>query len=143
KLLAMAVDYLEPPAPVLVAIGGLSGTGKSTLAHALAPGLGAAPGAVILRSDAIRKAMFAVPQTERLPDDAYSQALGEEVYAEMRRNAWSVVHAGHAAIADAVFGIAEERSAIEAAARAAGVPFAGLWLTAERQVCEERLTSRR
>src|SRR5581483_5227056 len=69
--------------------------------------------------------------------------LGEEVYAEMRRNAWSVVHAGHAAIADAVFGIAEERSAIEAAARAAGVPFAGLWLTAERQVCEERLTSRR
>src|SRR2546421_4323848 len=46
-----ALRFIAPPAPVLVAIGGLSGTGKSALARALAPAIEPAPGAVVLRSD--------------------------------------------------------------------------------------------
>src|SRR5690606_3567987 len=47
----LAQELLAPPRPQLVAVGGLSGTGKSWLARALAPHLPPAPGAVVLRSD--------------------------------------------------------------------------------------------
>ncbi|MDE2462950.1 MAG: phosphotransferase, partial [Alphaproteobacteria bacterium] len=49
----LARDFLAPPPPRLIAIGGFSGSGKSTLARSLAPGTGAAPGALVLRSDVI------------------------------------------------------------------------------------------
>ena len=42
--LALARQLLEPPPARLVAVGGLSGTGKSSLARRLAPAVGAAPG---------------------------------------------------------------------------------------------------
>ncbi len=54
-------------------IGGLPGTGKSTLARALAPELGAAPGALVLRSDEIRKRRHGVAPEQRLPADAYAE----------------------------------------------------------------------
>ena len=56
----LAIALLGPPLPVLIAIGGLSGSGKSTIAEALAPHVGRAPGARIFESDRIRKAMFGV-----------------------------------------------------------------------------------
>ncbi len=46
----LAQRLIAPPGPMLIAVGGLSGTGKSALARALAPNIGAAPGAVVLRS---------------------------------------------------------------------------------------------
>lgn len=51
-----------------MAIGGLSGAGKPTLARRLAPGLGRGPGAIVLRSDITRKRRFGAEPTERLPD---------------------------------------------------------------------------
>ena len=59
----LADAYLIPPRPVLIAIGGLSGTGKSTLAAVLASQIGAAPGALHVRSDVERKRLFGVPET--------------------------------------------------------------------------------
>ena len=53
---ALAVKLIAPPQPTLIAIGGLSGTGKSVLAGMLAPDIVPAPGAVWLRSDVERKA---------------------------------------------------------------------------------------
>ena len=50
---------LHPPGPCLV-VGGFSGTGKSTLALGLAPSVGAVPGAVVIRSDEIRKRLSGV-----------------------------------------------------------------------------------
>src|ERR1700710_2141791 len=70
--LAAAQRYLEPVPPIVIAIGGLQGTGKSTLARALAPELGPAPGALIVRSDETRKRLFATAPEARLPADAYS-----------------------------------------------------------------------
>ena len=64
---ALACDLIAPPPPRLIAVGGLSGTGKSVLARALAPHVAPAPGAVLIRSDVERKAMFGVAQTEKLP----------------------------------------------------------------------------
>ena len=72
---------IAPPPPRLVAVGGLSGTGKSVLARALAPDLMPAPGAVVLRSDIERKALFGVAETERLPADAYTPDVTARTYA--------------------------------------------------------------
>src|SRR5208337_3860350 len=59
--LAAARTYLDPVTPVVIAIGGLQGTGKSTLARALAPEIGPAPGALVLRSDETRKRLHGLP----------------------------------------------------------------------------------
>ena len=47
RFLDAALSYLVPPAPELMAVGGFSGTGKSTLAAALAPWIGARRGQCI------------------------------------------------------------------------------------------------
>ncbi|MGH6918753.1 MAG: AAA family ATPase, partial [Geminicoccaceae bacterium] len=78
--LDLAQRFLAPEPPRLIAIGGVSGTGKSTLARALAPGLGARPGAVTLRSDVIRKKLFGVAPTDRLDREAYRQEVSIRVY---------------------------------------------------------------
>ena len=90
-------------AAVVVAIGGLPGTGKSTLARALAPELGNAPGALVLRSDEIRKRLHGMAPEERLPQSAYSDAASEAVFAELAVLAREAAAGGHAVIADATF----------------------------------------
>jgi predicted kinase len=143
RYLDAAFGFLAPAPPSLMAVGGLSGSGKSYRAHRLAPGLGAAPGAVVLRSDAIRKELAGVPADERLPPEAYTVEAGEIVYAELRARAADCLARGRAVIADAVHARSEQRAAIEAVARAAGVPFIGEWLTVAPDVAAARLDARR
>jgi hypothetical protein len=141
--LARAAAYLAPPPARIVAIGGLQGTGKSTLARALAPGLGAAPGALVLRSDEIRKRRHGVAPERTLGEDAYTAAASAAVFGELFAQASAVAAGGHAVIADASFLDAGDRAGIAAAAAAAGVPFTGLWLTAPLPVLRDRIAARR
>ena len=143
KYLCAARRYLTPCPPELIAIGGLSGTGKSTLGAALAPRIGSAPGAVHLRSDLERKALFAVEETARLPPEAYTSEATNTVYETLRKKARLVLGAGHSAIADAVHSTLAERSEIESIASELGVPFRGLWLTADRETLVARVDARR
>lgn len=143
RYMAAAEDYLSPAPARLVAVGGLQGTGKSRLAYALAPDLGPGPGALVLRSDEIRKRRFGRAPEERLPQDAYAEPASRAVLAELVALASLAVRGGHAAIADATFLDPTDRTAIEAAARAAGSPFTGLWLDAPLEVLTARVTARR
>ena len=140
RFLDDAISFLEPCAPALVAIGGVSGTGKSALARGLAPLLGRAPGAVVLRSDILRKALLGVDQAARLPETAYTQETSALVYTRLSQYAGSVLTGGQAAIADAVFGTVDERARIAAEAPAAS--FMGLWLEAPQPVLEARIAMR-
>jgi uncharacterized protein len=140
--LAMARTLLTPPPPCLVAVGGFSGSGKSTLAHALAPSLGAAPGAVVIRSDEIRKQLCGVQPLVRLGGEGYTAEVSRRVYATALDRAAAIVGGGHAVIVDAVFARPTDRDAIAAAAESAGVPFVGLWLDAPESVLLTR-TERR
>lgn len=140
--LAAAVSYLAPsPAPV-IAIGGLPGAGKSTLARALAPDIGAAPGALVLRSDEIRKRQHGVIPEQRLPESAYTEAASDAVFATLTHDAGAVAASGHACIADAAFLRPAQRTAVQRAALRSGVPFLGLWLVAPIPMLEARITSR-
>jgi aminoglycoside phosphotransferase family enzyme/predicted kinase len=141
-LLDKAVSYLGDPKPRLVAIGGLSGTGKSTLAYGLAPCLGLAPGAVVIRSDVIRKQLIGVPESVRLPATAYTPSVSKKVYERIAEIASTTVASGFSAIADAVYGTEEEREEIAAIARRGNVPFDGLWLEGPKQILEQRIAAR-
>jgi predicted kinase len=126
---ALAGKLLAPPPPILVAVGGLSGTGKSLLARALAAEILPEPGAVVLRSDVERKVLFAVAEADRLPETAYARDVTTQVYAALIDKARRVTGAGHSAIVDAMFADASERAAIVKAG--AGAAFHGLFLTAD------------
>ncbi|MBP5858098.1 AAA family ATPase [Marivibrio halodurans] len=141
--LEAAIAYPAPPAPRLIAVGGFSGTGKSTLARAIAPALGGAPGAAVLRSDRLRKARFGVDEAERLPGAAYATAVSRAVYADMEARARDLLDQGVSVIADATFTHPDSRARIAAVAADAGVPFAGLWLEAPASVLEARVAARR
>ncbi len=125
----LAARLIAPAPPCLLAVGGLSGTGKSLLARALAPELAPAPGAVVLRSDVERKALFGLSETERLPQTAYTPQVTARVYAALVAKARRIVAAGHSAIVDAVFATPQERA--EIAEAAGGAAFHGLFLTAD------------
>jgi len=141
-LLDKAIEYLMDPKPRLVAIGGLSGTGKSTLAYGLAPYLGLAPGAVVIRSDVIRKQLMGVPESVRLPSTAYAPLVSKRVYQRIAEIASITVASGFSAIADAVHGTEEEREEIAAIARRGNVSFDGLWLEGPKQILEQRIAAR-
>ena len=113
----LATALIAPPPPRLVAVGGLSGTGKSLLARALAPDLLPHPGAVVLRSDVERKALFGVAETDRLPAEAYTPEITAQTYAVLADKARRTIAAGHSAIVDAVFSDTAERDAVAAVAR--------------------------
>ena len=99
-----------------------------------------APGAVVLRSDVERKALFGAAENERLPQAAYAREATARVYAVIEAKAARVLAAGHSVIADAVFADPRERAAIK---RAAGnSSFRGLFLTADLSVRASRVGSR-
>ena len=126
-----ARQAITPPAAKFVAVGGLSGTGKTKLARALAPELKPMPGAVIVRSDVERKALFGVGETEKLPADGYADEVTVRVYATLADKARRILAAGHSVIVDAVFAQPQERAALAEAAKSASFRLHGLFLTAD------------
>ncbi|MCG6116188.1 MAG: AAA family ATPase [Mesorhizobium sp.] len=141
--LELARDLLTPSPARLIAIGGYSGSGKSTTAAAIAQDVGAPPGARILCSDRIRKKLFGVEPETRLPLEAYRPEVSARVYALQREEAGKVLATGQSVIADAVFDRLEERTAIETLARELGTPFVGIWLEAPEPTLVERIAHRR
>jgi aminoglycoside phosphotransferase family enzyme/predicted kinase len=143
RYLVQAADLLRPRPPCLIAIGGLSGAGKSTVAYGLAPRAGAVPGARVLRSDVIRKRLFDAALTDRLPAAAYRAEVGVRVFQRIREEAAAALTAGHSVIADGVYARPAERNAIAGVAQAAKVPFVGLWLEAPAETLAARIAVRR
>lgn len=138
----LARGLIHPPAARLIAVGGLSGTGKSVLARALAPTVAPEPGAVVLRSDVIRKQLFQVGHTGRLPPSAYGPEVTARVYDVLMQRARQVLAQGHSAIVDAVFARESERDDLAALARARGVTLAGLFLVADLATRQARIGGR-
>ncbi len=134
---------VAPPAPRLVAIGGLSGTGKSTVARGLAPDLAPLLGAVVIRSDVTRKRLGGVTPEERLPPSAYTAAMDRAVTARMAFDARRALRAGASVVLDATFLGAEARDCAAAVARSAGAAFDGVWLALSAEEAARRVANRR
>ncbi len=140
--LDLARRLLAPTRRLVVAVGGLPGTGKTTVARSVAPALGGVVGALHWRSDVVRKQLAEVDELTRLSPDTYTKAASDRVYGEMLRRARDTLVAGHPVVLDATFMTADERDAVEALAREAGAAFAGFWLEAPEEELRRRLAAR-
>lgn len=137
RYLKLAQSMLEPAVPRLIAVGGLSGTGKTTIARALAPKIGGAFGGIHVRSDLERKRLAGVDPLETLPASAYGPQANEKTYHAMRARAEACLKAGQTVIVDAVFSKDTQRHMMEASALKSDCAFMGIWLEAS---LEDRLS---
>ncbi len=138
-----ACSFLAPERLELVAIGGLSGTGKSSLAAQLAASIGRAPGAVHLRSDIERKRLFQVHELDRLPSEAYRAEHTFKTYQRLRDLATLALGSGQSVVIDAVHLRLDERLAVKDVANRFDAHFTGLWLEAPVKVLKDRVANRK
>lgn len=139
---AQADALLEPSAPQLIVIGGLSGTGKSSLARLLGAQYGRRPGARVLRSDVFRKRLAGLPPETRLQPAHYTRRNDAATYEALFESADDHLACGSTVILDAVFLNRSEREVAEALALQARVPFTGIWLEAPDRDRVARVSAR-
>ncbi|MBS0235303.1 MAG: AAA family ATPase [Proteobacteria bacterium] len=138
----LSVRYLQPAPALNVAIGGLSGSGKSTVARALAPSIGLAPGAIHLRSDIERKRLAGYAEEHRLSSDYYTAEMSQIVYDKLIEKSVAILASGHSVVTDAVYARPDERTAIADATKHAGGCFIGFWLDAPAEQLIARVDAR-
>jgi len=127
----------------MISLGGVSGTGKSTLARSLSPLIGPVPGALIVRTDVVRKNLLGVPLSDTLSSSGYTPEITRRTYDRVNEIAAMALAAGHSVITDSVSAKPKEREAFQTIAHKAGVPFTGIWLTGSPAVLEKRVSDRR
>ena len=142
RYLDMAMAALRPARATLLAVGGLQGTGKTTLARAVAPGLGRSPGALIVRSDEIRKRLHGVAPEQTLPHNAYGDAANRATNAALLAAVEEALRGGQSVIADSTFLNPDLRADIEAVAHRLGLEFFGIWLETDLATLVARVTAR-
>ena len=140
--LDLALALIQPLQPRLISIGGLSGTGKSSLARSLGGDIGRAPGARIFRNDVLRKRLAGLSPETRLPGSSYSKQAAALVYDSSDTMVAAALSSGQSVIADGVFARRDQRLKIEAVARTAGIEFDGVWLDAPGETRVARVGSR-
>ena len=144
QLLAQAKGYLSACSrtPVAIAIGGYSGSGKSTVAGAVAPQIGMAPGALRIRSDEVRRQLIKWDDYAPMPQSAYTSDMSKSVYEQMIKIATTALNAGHSVVIDAVLDRGVDRQLFQKSIETCGVPFYGFWLQVDKSVMEARITGR-
>jgi len=129
--------------PTLIAIGGRSGSGKSTIAPSYALDCAAPWGAVILNTDVIRKRLAGLKPEQHLEPTAYSAASSEEIYEHLFEDAATCLENGHPVVLDATFLSPAQRQRAEMLAQEKNVPFRGIWLEASRTQLRNRVANRK
>lgn len=139
----LAYHFLSGSRPILIACGGLSGSGKSRIAREIGGKLNPAPGAVILRDDIVKKQMSGCALDEHPDHIPDTPAYEKVVYDVLRQQTRTALSAGSCVIVDALFYNPNEREAIENLARELNIPFIGIWVDAPLDVRTERVMSRK
>lgn len=139
----LAQACLERSPRKLIAVGGVSGTGKSLLARKLANSILPREGAIVLRSDAVRKHLFHQAALVPLPSRAYDGKANRRVFRALCRDAHRALMSGYSVIVDATFLDSEKRKTLEEIAAKKSIPFSGLWLEAEESVLLKRIAGRK
>ena len=140
----LALGELEVPGrrPCLVLVGGLPGTGKSTLAAGLAD----RAGCTVIRSDVVRKELASIPANARRTapngQGLYTPAWTDRTYAECLRLAEEALFEGRRVIVDASFREDARRQAFLALADRWAVPAVFLHCQAPPELVRERLARR-
>ncbi|MFP3905490.1 MAG: AAA family ATPase [Acidimicrobiales bacterium] len=141
-LLDLARRHLESARVRLVLVGGLPGTGKSTLAA----GLHAALGAVVLRSDVVRKQLAGrspdEPAAAPFGEGIYRPAVTEATYEELADRAATALGMGETVVIDASWSDERHRAAARRVADATAADLVELRCVAPTDVAADRLRAR-
>jgi len=141
-LLGLSSAHLELGRVRLVLVGGIPGTGKSTLAAQLAEALGA----TAIRSDEVRKQLMGIdpitPQRASSDDGIYRPEITEATYAELARLAGVCLSNGLSAVVDATFSDRRWRDEMRDLAAGAAADLAELRCVAPLHVIETRIADR-
>jgi len=141
----LALGELAKPAerPALVLIGGLPGTGKSTLARGLAEGGRFS----IIRSDLVRKELAGLSPDALAPSAVdrgiYTPEMTARTYAECLRRAEGQLFEGMRVIVDATFADDGQRLAFLELAARLGVPTLWLVCRSSSDAARQRVENRR
>lgn len=140
--LALALEHLDAGRVRLVVVGGLPGTGKSTLAAAL----GDALEATVLRTDEIRKELAGIPSTTSAAapygEGLYDGHSTERTYHAALERARTALAYGHSVVLDASWRDERQRAAARAVARAADADLSELRCVAPLEITTARLLRR-
>ncbi len=139
---AFAASVIATGQPRLVAIGGLSGSGKTSVARQLAADVGSPPGALHIRTDVERKILHGVGLTHRLSPEAYTPESRDEVYRRVFKKAEVALDSGYSVIVDAVFPEASQRTHVRNLAQRTNAGFCGIWLEADEALLRQRVSAR-
>ena len=138
----LALEQLRRSCVRLVVVGGLPGTGKSTVARALA----ARTGWVVISSDHVRKERAAMPITARTGDDygagLYRPDQVAATYAEMLRRARRCLEHGQCVILDASWSRSSDRADAATLARDTDAVLYEFQCTVDADVARRRLVTR-
>lgn len=135
----LAFGFLSRAEGMLVAIGGLSGAGKSAIAKEVAHRLPGPAGARLLRSDVLRKRALGVPLHGHAGEDVYAPEKRAEVYRDLAVRAAIARRAGASVVADATFRVASARATLQSTESS----FRGFWQDVPAHVRLARIASRR
>ena len=102
-----------------MAIGGLSGAGKTTLGRALSPRFMA----VHVRSDAVRKHLYGCPVEAKAPLAAYNEEHSEKTYRGLEERLSFVLDSGFNAVIDGVYADESDRDSLENICHHKGIQF--------------------
>jgi aminoglycoside phosphotransferase family enzyme/predicted kinase len=139
----LAFSYAARPAnKTLVLMAGLMGTGKSVLARALAPVIGAQ----IVQTDAVRKQLLLIPSSEHRYDEfgrgIYSDDISRKTYEKALEVALEKLTTDPAVIVDASYRSRQERLRAIEAGRQAGADVIVVECTCPEEIIQGRLHSR-
>lgn len=132
-LMPIARDHLERARVRLVVVGGLPGTGKSTVADAVADELDA----VVVRSDEVRRRVAAGQGADR-----YAPGSVAAVYREALADTEALLGRGYSVVLDATWSAAEDRQQARQVARRTASELVEVRCTAPAGTAEARITAR-
>lgn len=140
--LELAERYTLPPAPKLIVMHGVAGSGKTVASERLVEALGG----IRLRSDVERKRLFELDRFARtgseLNDALYSPDTTRRCYARLAELAEAVVHAGFTAIVDAAFLARAQRRLLMDTAERLAVPLQIVHCDADEATLRRRVSRR-
>lgn len=134
----LGVRLLESERPIVLAIGGLSGVGKTAVARAVAANLPGPAGARLLRTDVLRKSSANLQTAFRTDEALYEPARRAQVYRDLTAHARDAASVGASVVADATFIEEASRREIESVSSCVH----GYWLDAPLAVRLARIGGR-
>ena len=137
--LLLADKYLnDAESPLLLAIGGLSGTGKSSLARSL----GEALGAEVFRTDVIRRELFPDARAATIDGGVYQLGSRERVYSALLQWAERTLRSRCPVILDATFADIDLVGAAYSLAQRTSAPFLAVECECPAEIALQRIHAR-